>query len=427
MAHFSEQDLLGDLNSDDSNDSFFEEPKPMSSVTKTPDKKVLTNLFGLNDDKPKNKKADWLGLEADESDHPKTSREKKKISFDDEDDILNDLGIDKKQVVDVSKDKNPTSATKKSSLMESIFGPPKSPQKDSLDLLKTPAKTDSSPVKAVPKPPSTGYDAGSASREGRRSRHTSGGTKSLDPLGLFATDTDRENSIMPKQEKATKSEVKIQPTKPHSAPNIQSFPDWLEGSPVKVHKSDTVTSRPKSTPQMTEQKTETPSVDRPEETQDLPGGSTFSTLLAQQGLLSAHLGYQNTSSALQQQESQVLMALQLKKCEEYFAQTQKKQLDILMKQEQQFSEMLGKQFAKQQVMENNMRMQQERINNNIQLLLSQPTIIGNVSAEQEDEIHQLRKANSEQNAKLYEDMIEMLKQRQHEETFLLNESYKTMV
>ncbi|KAK5642506.1 hypothetical protein RI129_008673 [Pyrocoelia pectoralis] len=436
MAQFAEQDLLADLHSDDSNDSFFEEPKVTSnkpSVAKPPDKKAISNLFGLSDDKPKNKKADWLGLEADESDQPKASKEKKKISFDDEDDILNDLGIDKKPVVsEPSKDKTPISSAKKSSLMESIFGPPKSSQNDSLEgLLKTSTKPHSSPVRSATKPHSSAvYDMGSASREGRRSRHSAGTTKTLDPLGLFSTDTEHEDLNASKNEKRSHGEgevvyeSKTLPPKPKSAPNIHNFPDWLEGSPVKVQKSDVVIPRPRIDQQPTVQRAETPHVEFNENEEQT---NFSSTILAQQGLLSAHLDYQNTSATLQQQESQVLMALQLKKCEEYFAQTQRKQLDILMKQEQQFSEMLGKQFAKQQMMENNMRMQQERINNNIQLLLSQPTSPGNITIDQEEEINQLRKSNSEQNAKLYEEMIEILKQRQHEETFLLNESYKKQI
>lgn len=131
--------------------------------------------------------------------------------------------------------------------------------------------------------------------------------------------------------------------------------------------------------------------------------------------------YQNTAIALQQQESQLLMALQLKKYEENLSEMQMKQQEVLMKQEQQFNLLLERQFAKQQIMENNMRLQQERINNHIQMLLAQPPIAKHSNQEETDE---LKKTASEESIKLYENIINSLKQRQHEEIFLMEESYK---
>lgn len=145
------------------------------------------------------------------------------------------------------------------------------------------------------------------------------------------------------------------------------------------------------------------------------------TLLTQHKLATSHIEYQNTSMALQQQESQLLMALQLKKYEENLMELQKKQQEVLIKQEQQFNNLLERQFAKQQVMENNMRLQQERINNHIQMLLTQPQVAGD---EMKEKVAELKKNNDDEIVKSYEGIIASLKQKHHEEVFLLEESYK---
>lgn len=68
MANFDMDDPLGDLLSDGDNDSFFEDPKPKrGSFRKSPEKKSVSELFGIDLDKPAAKKEvtapkdDWLG------------------------------------------------------------------------------------------------------------------------------------------------------------------------------------------------------------------------------------------------------------------------------------------------------------------------------------------------------------------------------
>ncbi|KAK4876733.1 hypothetical protein RN001_009239 [Aquatica leii] len=431
-----ERDPLGDVYSDDSNDSFFDEPKATTAkpnLSKPPDKKAITNLFGLGDEKPKpGKKSDWLGLDAKDDD-AKSEKPVKKISFDDDDDILNDLGIEKKPEPEISKDKT---AKSKTSLMESIFGPSKPIEKHEsiVDLLKeTKHKIEPNPTKPIPNKPATsiGYDLGDFSREGRRSRRSSATLKAVDPLGLFSGDNAKTetsavpNVAAPKDDADGDSVLTKKDLKTKSLSNInKNIPDWLEGSPIKVYKSDVgiIKTKPE---QKKDESIEPPRKEVKEA--ELGPTTTLDSLMTQHKLTASHIEYQNTSAALQQQESQILIALQLKKYEENLAQMQKKQQDILMKQEQQFTHLLEKQFEKQQIMENNMRMQQERINNNIQLLLSQPTISGKLTSNEQEEITQLKKANADENTRLYEEMISTLKQRQHEETFLLNESYKKQI
>lgn len=145
----------------------------------------------------------------------------------------------------------------------------------------------------------------------------------------------------------------------------------------------------------------------------------MTSILTQQKLIQSQVGLQNTAIALQQQESQLLVALQLKKYEENLAEMQLKQQELLKKQEEQFNLLLDRQFAKQQIMENNMKLQQERINNHIQMLIAQPGVYS-----KKQEVEELKKNADEENVKLYQSIIGSLKQRQHEEIFLLEESYK---
>ncbi|KAF5287870.1 hypothetical protein FQA39_LY15646 [Lamprigera yunnana] len=424
-------DSLGGTYSDDSNDSFFDEPKITTkkpNLSKVPDKKSISNLFGFNDDKPKPKKDDWLGLDSTEDvqTKPNPGKGSKKITFE-EDDMLSSLVVENKAapIAEVaSKDKG-VAAKSKSNLIESLFGLSKPEEKNTSfdDILKKakPVNKAESPVKSAPvkAPSSVGFDLGDSSREGRRSRHSSATSRNMDPFGLFSADSkpDTASTDVPMSKSkplgsgdagSAEHESVIQKS------NVsRSLPNWLDEPSAKTNTLD-------------KQEVQTEKNERVRSGEDAVNPA-LESLLTQQKLTASHLDYQNTSVALQQQESQLLIALQLKKYEENLAQMQRKQQDILIKQEQQFSHLLEKQFEKQQIMENNMHLQQQRINNNIQLLLSQPTIAGNLTSEQQEEIVQLKKVNTDENTRLYEEMISTLKERQHEEIFILNESYKKQI
>lgn len=122
------------------------------------------------------------------------------------------------------------------------------------------------------------------------------------------------------------------------------------------------------------------------------------------------------------------MALQLKKYEQNLVDVQKTQQDILTKQEKQFNLLIEKQFAKQQMIEENMRLQQERINHHIQLLLSQPTS-NNIKNTYEEHQHKedILKETFEENRNFYNDIINSLKQKHQEEISILEDSYKYVV
>lgn len=489
------EDPLADILSDGSNDSFFDVPKVTAkrgSITKTPEKKSMSDLFGLNDDKKQEQSKttvsstgdDWLGLSTTKSpkknvqqQQPLQIKTTKKISFEDDDDILNTLGLDKKNEPKPAEKSTDVltpaklEPAKKSALLESILGTSKKNEEKPTQetRLKTEMITNKPETRSITEPvkvaisstrteQSYGFQSLDAPREGRR--RTPSNIK--DPLGLFTTDA---TSLVEQEKRPTELSRSIQASpikktpdwlskagdsdgtsmrtevifpakgdlKTKSAPNLTNMPDWLSSTePIKSHKSDTgLNNIEQPIEKRTRQQHEvTHQLPQQTVTDDRGDNATLQSILTQQKLATSHMEYQNTSIALQQQESQILMTLQLKKYEENLMDMQRKQQDLLVKQERQFNSLLERQFAKQQILENNMRLQQERINNHIQMLITQPPVapISSSSPIQQTEdvtkTDELKKLNANETVKLYENLIESLKQHHHEELFLVEESYK---
>lgn len=396
---------VDDLLSEDSNDSFFEDPKILAkrgSLTKTPpaDKKSVANIFGFTDEKdqqPKKVEDDWLGLgdigkkptkkvSEDEKilsslEIKKTEGKAQKSNFEEDEDILSSLGFGKKINVETEK-ASTISTTKKAGLFDDILGvsPKKEKKKvDFSDILgeskqKTPEQKETISVPTV-----------------RRSR--SSATSGLsDPLGLFTTqEKPDEAGDAGRKPSETIPQLKPKPTQTKSTPNISTeLPDWLSG--VKQNKSEA-------------------DIPKQEEQHENLATPVLDELIAQQKLATVNVSFQNTAMAMQQQETQLMVAMQLKKYEEKLVELQKQQQDILVKQDRQFNDLLQKQFLKQQILEDNMRQQQQRIQSHIEVLMGS-------SAGGDD----LKKFKEDVNP--YEEIIVTLKQRQNEEIFLLEESYK---
>lgn len=429
---------VDDLLSDESNDSFFEDPKLLAkrgSLTRTPEKKNVADIFGFSEEKqqPKKSEDDWLGL-GEATKKPK--EQAKKVGFEDDEEILSSLGFSKKREVkkvemkqgsfeededilsslgfskkaSAEPEKNP--ASKKVGLFDDILGAaPKTADKRKVDFEDILAEPKRSEVKEV----------GLPTREGRRSRTSASAL--ADPLGLFSSEP-KPKQVEEKQKQPSeagdagkaKAEAvappKPKPAQTRSAPNITELPDWLSDAAVKQHKSEPdipSVSAPKPAPPqeptIDEEKLQTPMLD---------------AIIAQQKLVTANVGLQNTAIAMQQQESQLMLALQLKKYEEKMIEMQKQQQEILTKQDVQFNDLLQKQFVKQQILEDSMRQQQQRIQNHIDLLIQQP-LSGSSSQEKTD---YLKRSKEDESEKLYEEIINTLKERQREEMFLLEESYK---
>ncbi|KAI4471527.1 fas-binding factor 1 [Holotrichia oblita] len=492
MANFDLDDPLGDLLSDGSNDSFFEEPKTAlakrSSLTKTPEKKSVSELFGIekSEIKSSDSKTNWLGL-GDESKktmekpqiHSSPKKIEKKISFED-DNILDNLGLDTKP--ESKKD----AGSRKQSLVESILKPPTSSSgiddknftfddilkgsKFSRKMEKTPA----APLKATKNPEELTVTAqapfpmGTAGqREGRRPHPIQSGF--TDILGILSSEPSKEPVKESRRSTPSspmkKSELKTSVTKPNlsmtdsdtvqteilfqapanreiktkSAPNISTLPNWLDGgsTTIESNKSEmTVTDHTESKSTVHQNKdpvvsetvlqADNPQTFKIDANSPIPDNFLLQSLINQQKLATQDMEYQHTTVAMQHQNSQLIMALQLKKYEENLANMQKKQQELLSKQEKQFNCLLERQFAKQQMMENNMRLQQERLNSHMQVLLSQ-TSMGDTSLENVEKIDELKKTTSDENVKLVENLLTSVKQRSQEEKFLLDESYKKQI
>lgn len=498
MASFAFDDPVGDLLSDGSNDSFFEDPKPKvlskrPSITKTTEKKNFSEIFGLSEDtnkskditetpiqyqhppefsKKENLEDDWLGLgDTKKSEEPAEIKSNpKKITFEEDEEILSSLGLNKKSgtldvqksEVKVQQEESKKVPTKRSTLFDDILGTKPTQNTSNLgfgDLLnrgKPDKKSDDGSKDSNKSAASV-----AATREGRRARFQQSGIS--DPLGLFKNETksldysEGNISQLPKTDASLenvpakeinlnvgagdtgtmKTEVlfskKDKDFITQSAPNITELPNWLGGFSLKQHASE---PEIKGTVQDDVQKRRSSVSEKPVESNErltvqpesyaaptkptILDNPLLDSLLTQQKLNASNLEYQNTSLALQQQESQVLLALQLKKYEENLMQMQFQQREILTKQEQQFNSLIEKQLAKQQIIENNMRLQQERINNRIQVLMSQPSV--STAAVHEDKETEIVK--EELNKSRYEDIISSLTQKQHEEMFLVEESYK---
>lgn len=491
MAEFNFNDSVDDLLSDDSDDSFFDDPKLPPKHTnlkeKTSEKKSVTDVFGLSENNETSKtvknvieniainenqksETDWLGL-TDSTQGPTTpatlnfKKTTKNVSFEDDDDILLTLGLNKKNEpkskadMPLTDQKSNTgfesSITHKSDLFNDILGTSTNVTTESRkpELSKILGETShqkqgdnplSKPVISELQSSILSDPILPMSAEGRRPRLPR--SNLVDPLGLFSKEVKTaeedqstksmktvEEDQMTESSKTTNRRTKImfspaaKDMQTKSAPSIPDLPDWLGGASVKQHKSEpdihtisrTTSSRRDSLQQETNEVTEpvAVAVDNSLTAVSISHNPILDPLLTQQIISAAHLEYQNTSLVMQQQESQLLMSLQLKKYEDKLIDMQKQQQDILSKQEHQFNSLLESQFAKQHIMENNLRLQQERINNHIQLLISQPSITKHVKEKEEQEIENPTHSKCQ-------DVIDSLKQRQHEEMFLLEESYK---
>ena len=257
-------DPLADL-SDGSNDSFFDEPKrsgKRASLTKTPEKKKsVTDIFNLPEKstesaQPPKRSDDWLGLDTKETKSPsRTQKLTKKISFEDDDDLLGNLGFSKRPAsrTEVSTEEN--KPAKKMDLFESILGPPKNEELDKKtsfeDILKeskaksgsksedaakkspfddifkdSKAKGPSASASSTPKPSLGVTDSlqfSDGPREGRRGRRTS--ATLMDPLGLFSNEAKQEDSATVKEKPSATAMNETFSTKAvhsKSTPNISN-------------------------------------------------------------------------------------------------------------------------------------------------------------------------------------------------------------
>lgn len=453
-------DGLEDLLSE--GDSFFDDPKVLAKKT-TPKKTTkASDLFGFDTEaKTTSKKEDdWLGLRKKGPEgkpvFKPVERESMRIKTDGSDasNIFMELGDtttktakkedknDISNILGLSSSESKPATSKRSSILDDLLGETKKDEKSFSfdDILK------SSSLRKKKEPPSQGQVHAtsvlepktvsknefvpSIARDSRRGRRNSPAL--IDPLGIFETKKKEEsltlndNKILPKEgpkkpviTKSLSEEKKTEEVQSSALLQKSSeLPNWLGGDNTTIKTSTSIIEPQTIQPIVHE------NILKPNTAIENIPDHMLESLMTQQKISSSHIELQNASLALQQQESQLMIAVQLKKYEDTLAEMQRKQQQIMLKQDVQFNSLLERQFAKQQVMENNMRLQQERINNHIQLLLNQPnTSLPETTAADQAKKDQIQSV-FEENRKFYDNIVNSLKQKHTEEVFLLEESYK---
>ncbi|XP_053658933.1 fas-binding factor 1-like [Anopheles marshallii] len=436
--------------------------KPSTSATHQPSS--LTSVQGRKPDTLANKP---VGSTA--SNKPATPQ-KKEISFDDSD-LLADLGFD------------PKKPRSKSSILDDILGgtltastkeiPPKSviakPRQSLTTTLEEPPNTgkafsrqttetsDNPPLESTVTgsyAPSSNNIPSSGAMPKRSGRRKSSVSMLNDPLGLFGSTTE---------EKLPRSETK-QPKKGGA--------DWLglnddtavkEMDPIPMtaltKQRDSIASKVPiaSVPQQQDVSPEVSVLPKPDK---LPSPTKTTVVLSQPIIQPKPLipdpatitntiqfveaEAQGAIATMQQQEFQLSVASQMISQEHALVDMQQKQHAILKRQEAQFNELLRKQMQRHTALEDVLAKQQQRINANIQLIMSQPAMpvnpfLGSIETEEhfENEPQHASDKNPIEKVELQtdvkrlemeklrlEDMISNLSVNHEQELSILETSYK---
>lgn len=360
---FNVDDPLGDLLSDGSDDSFFAtKPKATTAIqrevkTTSPaaTKSKMENLFGIKEPTPTTDPSS-IGIIKKEppiqprnavstEDKPKTAARqipKKEISFDDDDDIFADLGFDPKK---------PKTGIKKSNILDDLLGlnEPKVATKPPNPVKPVTPKANVMPRQSTfdkPIDPPSEEPAGYAPTNRLKTPITKrkSETKISDPLGFFSSST----------------EPTAKPPTPKPVKKVNATADWLGIDTPSQPESSTITVEPLAIAQ----KPATPAMVPVEKVQQ-PNLTPSVQMIA--------MGNESSLHNLQQHETQLMVAVQMKNQELALVDMQRKQHELLSQQEHNFNELMQKQVQRQAALEQNIQWQQERINSHIQRLMTPTT------------------------------------------------------
>lgn len=299
---------------------------------------------------------------------------KKETRFDDDsDDFLNELGFDPK---------NPRGSAKKTNILDDILNFSK------IDAgTKTSAASNAAP-KAIPidadkratKPAeSNRYSPSLGGRPRSVPRSGSGGSLG-DPLGIFAKQTpDAKKDENPAPTTRPKSSKKptvdwlgldtadeIKPSEMASVPTLPSQANVMTeySKPMQTTEPIPIVSSASVAPTIT-LPTSIPAA-RPSTAADLSGNLNLVNMVALENEHALH--------SLQQQETQLRVAAQMKQQENMLHDMHSKQQVLIKLQENQFNELVRRQIERQNHLETQIHQQQEQINAYISVLMNQPSI-----------------------------------------------------
>lgn len=360
-------DPLADLLSDNSldNDNFFDAP-PKKSTKSTKSKGKLEDLFGIKEETEADVQSPGnITTRPNATSTPRIVKQKPSLSMDDADD--DDLGFDPK------RPKSGGGARK--NLLDDLISAADQPKTRNIfdDILNS-GETPKRPATAKPSMSRQSTDTTTensnvrpktAAVSGRRSSASAQSMNlNADPLGLFGRD---------KETNATVSGMSTPVSKKRGTA------DWLGlGAGVEIVPATEPDPEPESVPEPEPERAATPPrtprqprQDMELDTRPVPDSTAQKILL----MNSLNLESSQSFSALQQQEAQLVIAAQMKSQERALVEMQRKQET----QDQKFQSLLQQQLQRQLQMEEHIKVQRERINMHLQLMMSQP-IVSNVAA-----------------------------------------------
>ncbi|XP_037721886.1 trichohyalin [Drosophila subpulchrella] len=369
-------DPLADLLSDNSldNDNFFETPgggglKKPAKLAKPKGK--LEDLFGIQEETEADVQGQGSGARTkpNATSTPRIVKQKPSISLDDDLAEDDDLGFDPKR---------PKSGGAKKSLFDDLLTSNVEPKKNIFDEIlsgdagKRPATAKPSMSRQSTDTTTDNSQARPKTSTGRRSSAQSA-TVNADPLGLFGKDTNATVSGMSTPvsrkrgttadwlglEQEQEQDQRPMTPKPQS-PKKQSSSEGPSKSTAEILRL------PDSDENEMEPEPEMAAV-------PVPSGVTAST---QNILMLSNLNLESNQkfNALQQQEAQLVIAAQMKNQERTLLEMQRRQES----QDRKFQALIQQQLQRQQQMEEHIKVQQERINMHIQLMMSQPVHVQEV-------------------------------------------------
>lgn len=309
---------------------------------------------------------------------------KRETQFDDSDDFLNELGFDPK---------NPRGSivnAKKSNILDDILNfnrneppaPKSTPMAPAPKPVQAPGDTDRRGITRPPTDsnPSTNRYSPS-SRRPRNLPRSGSGSSDADPLGFFTSPA--------KQTQDTKTD-----DAPRSKPSKKPTVDWLGLDAESEVKPDEIV--PAVTVEAIKPKTDTiqpqnlvvstastiPPANVISTVQALPLNPPTLATTATVDSIAANLNMINMASldkehalqSLQQQETQLRIAAQMKQQESMLQDMHIKQQNLIKQQENQFNDLLRRQIDRQNQLETQIQRQQEQINSYINVLMNQPSI-----------------------------------------------------
>lgn len=352
-------DPLGDLLSDGSDDSFFgSKPKANTAQKEVKTtKSKMENLFGIQEPTPQTQTSgpSSIGViikperpaqprnAVSTEDKPKPAARqipKKEISFEDDDDIFADLGFDPKK---------PKAGNKKSNILDDLLGlnepkattkpaKPVTPKANVLSRQSTFDKPNDPPEESIGYAPTNRLKTPITKRKSE--------TKISDPLGFFSS------SAAPTTKPQTPKHVK----------KVNATADWLGIDTPSRPESSNVTADA------------LPVVQKPATSTMAPVEQVLQqSNLTQPAQMITSIGNESSLHGLQQHETQLMVAVQMKNQELALIDMQRKQHELLSQQEHNFNELMQKQVQRQAALEQNIQWQQERINSHIQRLMTPTT------------------------------------------------------